>query len=117
MLGDMNATNVVHQNRETALEVSRKDNPVVLSSEALYLFITMVQRHLFAPKFCLLISRQTVVAEEALAVTGVVSEVEEAVSEVETVVATVVEVTVVAMVVDTRWEEGKLVTIYVLKQG
>lgn len=51
--------------------------------------------------------------EEALVVTVVVSEVEEAVSEVETAVVTVVEI-VGAMVVDTRWEEGKLITSFTL---
>lgn len=118
MPGDTNATNVAHQNLETVLEVSRKDQNVVASWGAVLLFpftmtfflisFILVQVDILCIEIiCLLLSTQTVVVEEATVVTVVVaaSEVEEVVSEVENVVVMVI---VEALVVDTRWEEGMI---------
>lgn len=110
----MNATNVVHQNLETVLEVSGMtpfDSPFtknsnILSERNSLNILGRSDHKPYVRTFCCLLSPQTVVVEEASVVTVVVSEVEEVVSVVETVAVMEVEI-VEVMEVDTRWEEGK----------
>lgn len=109
----MNATNVVHQNLETVLEVSGMtpfDSPFTKNLRFLANILARSDHKPYVKFFffCCLLSLQTVVVvEEASVVTVVVSEVEEVVSVVETVAVMEVEI-VEVMEVDTRWEEGKI---------